>query len=121
MSWAQLPSPAAYTQGSGWGHPGGLHPFPTRDETEAVLEFPMVWGETGVTGSCMAPIGDYGQRGVLLTFSAWGPGGPGAPALPGNPGGPYINKGVGGSESGAEGGAPLPSSFCVCVTVVDAF
>ena len=58
--------------------------------------------------------------GVLLTFSACGPGGPGAPALPGNPGGPCINKGAGEDESGAWGGALLPSSTWVCFTVVNA-
>lgn len=59
----------------------------------------------------MTQVCDCGQLGVLLTFSAWGPGGPGAPALPGNPGGPYINKGVGRMNAGLEGcSPPLPAA-----------
>lgn len=55
-------------------------------------------------GTCRAQIRGCGRPGVLLTFSAWGPGGPGAPALPGNPGGPCVNKGAGRNEGGARGG-----------------
>lgn len=67
---------------------------------------PAAGGGTAVE-SPIAQICDCGQHGVLLTFSAWGPGGPGAPSLPGNPGGPYINKGEGGNERGSGGGLPF--------------
>lgn len=95
--------------------PSWRTPFPLPDVIKEVLDFqrPAAGGGTAVE-SPIAQICDCGQHGVLLTFSAWGPGGPGAPSLPGNPGGPYINKGEGGNERGSEGGVS-PSFFLLCV------